>query len=178
MGLLEPTEGDFLINGISLNDKKNKEHYKAWQNNLSNVPQNIFLSDSSIMENIAFGQNYSNINKKEILNAIKKSKLDKFVDILPNGINTIIGENAKKLSGGQKQRIAIARCLYKKSNFIVLDEITSSLDSLTEKEVMNTIYSLDKENTILIVAHKLSTLKGCDRIYRMKDSRLILEQLS
>ena len=142
--------------------------------NIAHVPQSIFLSDTSIAENIAFGVTMNEIDFMRVKQAAKQANIDKYIDNLPEGYNTYVGERGVQLSGGQRQRIGIARALYKQANVIVFDEATSALDDETETSVMEAINSLNKELTVLIIAHRLSTLKGCDLIYKL-DQGVIVE---
>ena len=171
LGLLNPTSGMISIDGIDLHANR-----KAWQTNLGYVPQEVFLDDDSLKRNIAFGIKDRDIDSERIDRCIKQSQLTDFVDSLENGIETIIGERGSKISGGQKQRIGLARALYHSPKVLVLDEATSSLDSNTENEVMRSVYSLDKELTIVIVAHRLSTLEGVDNIVLLEKGKLITKK--
>lgn len=165
MGLVKPTEGDLLVDGVAID-----EHSAgAWQRNIAHVPQSIFLSDSSIKENIAFGIPINKIDFERVKCAAKQAHIDTLIDSWPDKYNTFVGERGIRLSGGQLQRIGVARALYKKANLIVLDEATSSLDLKTEEKIMNTIDGLDDDLTILIVAHRLSTLSKCDTIVEIKN---------
>ena len=128
------------------------------------MPQDIYLSDTSISENIAFGVLRDEVNIKQVEEAAKKAKLDDLIGSWKDGYETIIGERGVKLSGGQRQRIGIARALYKQADLLVFDEATNALDSNTEREVMSAINNLNKDLTILIIAHRLTTLKQCDLI--------------
>ena len=163
MGLLLPTNGYISIDGNHLNF----ESIRAWQNNISHVPQAIFLADSSIMENIAFGVPKEEIDFERIKHAAQKAKIHNDIISWEDGYYTQVGERGVRLSGGQRQRIGIARALYKRANFIVFDEATSALDDKTEKDVMDAIESLDKSLTIIIVAHRLTTLQNCDKIIKI-----------
>lgn len=163
LGLLDPSSGEIKIDNITLD----KNNIRAWQDNISHVPQSIFLSDSSITENIAFGIPLNEIDHDRIQEAAEKSCITSFINNLPDKFNTIVGERGVRLSGGQKQRIGIARALYKKTKLIVFDEATSSLDSETEAEVMGEITNLDHDITLLIIAHRVSTLKNCDFIVKL-----------
>ena len=163
MSLNIPTKGKLLVDGVEI---KRSNKY-AWRKHIALVPQNIFLSDASIKENIALGSKISEINTKKVQSCIKKAQLDSFIKSLPDGIETNVGENGAKISGGQKQRLGIARALYKNSSVLILDEATSALDHETEKAVMNSIEKLDSNITLLIIAHRLSTLKNCDFIVKI-----------
>jgi len=168
MGLLSPTSGDMYIDDIKI-DLKNA---KLWQRHLAHVPQFIYLSDTSVLENIAFGIPYENINSEKVKNVAIKAHIDSTISNLEFGYKTVIGERGIKLSGGQRQRIGIARALYKNANVIVFDEATSALDTDTENSIMNSIGALDSNLTILIVAHRVSTLKNCDLIVELDDGKI------
>jgi ATP-binding cassette subfamily B protein len=169
--LLDPIKGNIIVDGITL-DKFNR---KSWQRKISYVSQSIFLNDSTIKENIAFGEEHSQINMDKVVEAATLSQLKSSIDSLPDGYDTIIGETGVKLSGGQRQRLAIARALYKDSSLLILDEATSALDTATETEVMESIMSLDKSITMFIIAHRITTLKDCDTIVELKEGRVIYQ---
>ena len=138
----------------------------GWQKNIGYVPQQIYLSDASIASNIAFGLDFNDINKNSIERASKIANLHEFViNELPDGYNTIIGERGVRLSGGQRQRIGIARALYHDPQLLLLDEATSALDNYTEELIMDSIDKLKNKITIIIVAHRLSTVKNCDKVF-------------
>ena len=168
-GLLDPTEGKILIDGTEVN-LKNK---KNWQKNIAIVPQNIFLHDKSLLENIAIAVNLSEIDIERVKKCANLAKIDTFIQKLPNNYYEEVGEKGVRLSGGQKQRIGIARAMYHNPSVLVLDEATSALDSATEKNVMEAVYLLKGEITIIIIAHRLSPLNGVDRIYHLESGRLI-----
>ena len=173
MGLLKPSVGRILVDNININDKDNPNRLIRWRLSISHVPQNIFLSDSTIAENIAFGVDKKNISMNDVINASIKAQLHEFVESKPEGYNTIIGERGIKLSGGQRQRIGIARALYKKTEILVLDEATSALDNETEIEFINSLRNLNKELTIISIAHRKSTLQNCDRVIEIKKGKII-----
>ena len=150
----------------------NQENIKSWQSKISHVPQKIYLIDGSISENIAYGVEKSAINLNLVERAAKQALVDDFVSQLPEKYETNVGENGILLSGGQRQRIGIARALYKESEVIILDEATSALDNKTEERIMESINLLDKTKTILIIAHRLTTLKKCSKIIKIKDGRI------
>jgi len=160
MGLLPPTDGELLIDNQPVNDKNRR----AWQVRIAHVPQNIYLSDCSIEENIAFSVPKDQIDHQLVKKVTEQAQMTEVIEQLRDGYQTIVGEHGIRLSGGQRQRIGIARALYKKANVIVLDEATSSLDNETEQAVMQAIEGLGRELTILIIAHRLTTLRGCDQI--------------
>ena len=168
MGLLEPTKGSILIDGITLDN-----YSKAtWQRNIAHVPQSIFLSDSSIKENIAFGVPVEKIDTVKLKSAAEQAQIGSLIETWPNAYNTLVGERGVRLSGGQLQRIGIARALYKSASVIVFDEATSSLDKKTEDLMMNTIDGFDKNLTILIITHRPDTLRNCDQIVEMENSKV------
>lgn len=169
MGLFTPIGGKMLVDGVKI-DEQNRQ---AWQKHIAHVPQSIYLSDASITENIAFGMPKEYIDFERVQSASKKAHLHHFIEELPNGYETYVGERGVQLSGGQRQRIGIARALYKQADVIIFDEATSALDDTTEKIVMEAINSLDENLTILMIAHRLSTLKDCDVIYRLSHGRII-----
>jgi len=142
------------------------------------VPQSIFLIDDSILKNIAFGEKENEINKQRFKESADKAQLSEFIDNLEFKENTIVGENGTKLSGGQKQRIGIARALYKNFDIIIFDESTNALDSVTEDKVISALDKLTPEKTLVIITHKLSTIKNCDLIYEFKDGKITPESLN
>ena len=166
--LLIPDSGSIKIDNKSLD----KVSFNQWQNKVSYVSQAIFLNDNTIAENIAFGEIKSDINMERVKMCAHKSQLANAIEKLPHKYNTVIGEKGTKLSGGQKQRLAIARALYRESTFLILDEATSALDHETEKLVMDSIMGLDKDITILIIAHRTTTLAGCDIITELKNGEI------
>ena len=168
-GLIFPNSGKILIDGNNLTEQ-NKQ---LWQQNISLVSQSIFLSDSSIAENIAFGVPKNEIDNNKIKIALEKSQLIDFVDKLPNGPNTFIGERGVQLSGGQRQRVAIARSLYSESKLLIFDEATSSLDGITEEAVINSIKNIQHTKTVVIVAHRLASVKNCDVIYFIENGKVV-----
>ncbi len=168
-GLILPDSGEILIDKKKI-DKNNK---MSWQKNVSLVSQSIYLADTSIKENIAFGIPLSEIDNEKILSTIEMSQLKDFVNQLPNGINTMIGERGVQLSGGQRQRIGIARSLYADSNLIIFDEATSSLDGLTEEAVIKSINNIQNIKTVVIVAHRLASVKNCHIIYFIDKGKIV-----
>jgi len=163
MGLLRPTSGDILVDGIALKEGS----LRSWQNRIAHVPQNIFLSDGTIEENIAFGSPSADIDHQLSQMATEQAQLSDFINSLPNRLSTIVGEGGLKLSGGQRQRIGIARAIYKKADVIIFDEATSALDAETESAVIKSINGLSKDLTIIMVAHRITTLKDCSRIIKL-----------
>jgi ABC-type multidrug transport system fused ATPase/permease subunit len=167
VGLLTPDSGKIMVDNIDIH-----KNPTSWQKELGYVPQKIFLSDSTIIENIAFGIPQKNISIEKVNKALFSAQLHDFVKSLPSGLYTKVGEAGVQLSGGQRQRIGIARALYENPEILVLDEATSSLDTKTEMELMKSIDLLKGKKTILIIAHRLNSLKGCDDIYEIKDGEI------
>ncbi len=163
MGLLPPTEGTMQVDGVAITP----QNHRAWQANIAHVPQAIFLSDSTIAENIAFGVPANQIDRARLRAAAEKAQIAQTIDTWDKQYETMVGERGVRLSGGQRQRIGIARALYKQANVIVFDEATSALDNETEQAVMQAIYNLGGELTILIVAHRLTTLQNCSQIVEL-----------
>jgi len=160
MGLLEPTEGRILIDGAPLTHK----NLRAWQKNIAHVPQAIYLSDSTLAENIAFGLPEEKIDMTRVRKAACQAQIADFIESSPKGYQALVGERGIRLSGGQRQRIGIARAIYKQAQVLVFDEATSALDYETEDAVMQSIESLSADLTILMIAHRTSTLKNCEQI--------------
>lgn len=169
LGLLEPQKGQLLVDGKSIT----RENCAMWQKNIGYVPQNIYLSDDTVASNIAFGVPKEEIIQADVERAARIANLHDFVcSDLPQGYNTHVGERGVRLSGGQRQRIGIARALYRKPQILVLDEATSALDNLTERAVMDAVHNLSHQITIVIVAHRLSTVKECNIIFFFDKGRL------
>lgn len=167
MGLLVPTQGRILVDGRDLHDSHHSERLAAWRASIAHVPQNIFLSDSSIAENIAFGIPKGQIDQVLVRQVALQAQIAGFIESSPLGYDTFVGERGVRLSGGQRQRIGIARALYKQANVIVLDEATSALDTATEEQVMNALEGLSRKITIVMIAHRLSTLGRCNRVFEL-----------
>ena len=169
LGLLEAQKGTLEIDGKIIN----KQNTQSWQRSIGYVPQNIYLSDDTVAANIAFGQDPGDIDKEKIQKASKIASLHDFViHELPNKYETTIGERGVRLSGGQRQRIGIARALYFNPQVLILDEATSALDNITEKHVMDAVNNLGKNKTIILIAHRLSTVKNCDKIFLFEKGEL------
>ena len=163
MGLLPPTNGKLMIDKQPINS----QNRRAWQAHIAHVPQNIYLSDSTIEENIAFGIAKEQIDHQRVKKAAQQAQIAELIEEWEEGYQTFVGERGIRLSGGQRQRIGIARALYKKANVLIFDEATSALDNETEWEVMKAIEEIGEEITVLIIAHRLTTLKGCDKIVKL-----------
>ena len=164
MSLLFPNKGELLADGVEISEV----NCRNWQSKITHVPQSIFLTDGTLAENIAFGIPVKDIDFERVKYAIDKSLLANLVDDWPDSYNTCIGERGIRISGGQRQRIGIARIFYRKSfEVLVLDEATSSLDSETEAQIMKNIFNIERDITIIIIAHRVTTLKFCEKIYQI-----------
>lgn len=162
LGLLKPNSGEILVDGVNI-----EMNLPTWQKKIGYVPQFIFLLDDSIRANVAFGRAASKIDDARVKECLKTAQILDFVESLPQGINSLIGENGIRLSGGQRQRIGIARALYHNPEVLVLDEATSSLDNDTEKAFIDALKTLHGKLTIIIVAHRMTTVQNCDRIIKL-----------
>ena len=169
LGLLKPQKGTILADGQPLEG----ETLQRWQQGIAHVPQSIFLTDSTISENIAFGIPKPQIDFKRVVRAAQLAQIDDYIKQLPSGYETYVGERGVRLSGGQRQRIGIARALYQQATVIVFDEATSALDNATEKEVMSAIDGLSHQFTVILIAHRLSTVRRCDIIFELNFGRLM-----
>ena len=163
MGLLSPSEGKVKVDQVTLKNKNKR----SWQAHISNVPQHIYLSDGTIEENIAFGLPSNEIDHQRVLEAAKKAQLSDLIENWEKGYQTLVGERGTRLSGGQRQRVGLARAFYKQTDVLILDEATSALDDETELAVMESIESFDEELTVVIIAHRITTLKSCDMIIKL-----------
>jgi ABC-type multidrug transport system fused ATPase/permease subunit len=173
LGLLTPNAGTVEVDGVDI-----ETDLRGWQDQIGYVPQSIFLTDDTLRRNVAFGLPDDRIDDAAVQRAIHAAQLEQFVKDLPLGLDTIVGERGVRLSGGQRQRIGIARALYHDPPVLVLDEATSSLDTATERGVMRSVRALHGDKTVLIVAHRLSTVEHCDRLYRLEHGRLTEETTS
>ena len=171
LGLLQPQKGSISVNGLPLEG----DRLQQWQQSIAHVPQNIFLSDGTISENIAFGIPKSQINFDQVRKAARLAQIEDFIDNLPAAYETYVGERGIRLSGGQRQRIGIARALYKDASIVVFDEATSALDNATEKEVMSAIEGLSGKFTIILIAHRLTTVEHCDLILELDHGQLVAQ---
>ena len=168
LGLLIPQEGELLIDETKINS----DNIKNWQKEIGYVSQQIYLSDDTIANNIAFGIPFKEINWIKLYKATKIACVDEFVSKLEDKYLTIVGERGVKLSGGQRQRIGLGRALYKSPSILVLDEATSALDNVTEKLVMKNIYQDSNNITLIIIAHRISTIENCDKIFVLKNGKI------
>ena len=167
LGLLETDSGFIRADGIDI-----QQNIRGWQNQIGYVPQSIYLTDDTLRRNIAFGLPSDEIDDVAINKAIEAAQLSEFVNLLPEGLETRVGERGVRLSGGQRQRIGIARALYHNPSILVLDEATSALDSITEKGVMESVSALQGSKTIIMVAHRLSTIEKCDEVYNLLNGEI------
>jgi ATP-binding cassette, subfamily B, bacterial PglK len=166
LGLLTPEAGRVEVDGEDI-----QSNLRGWQNQIGYVPQAIFLTDDSLRRNIAFGLPAGQIDEVAVWRSLRAAQLDEFVRSLPQGLETVVGERGVRLSGGQRQRIGIARALYHDPALLVMDEATSSLDTDTERGVMEAVRALSRDKTVVIVAHRLSTIENCDRLFRIEEGR-------
>jgi len=168
LGLLQPLNGEITVDGININS-----NLRRWQDQIGYIPQSIYLIDDTITRNVAFGISDKDINIDKVIFALKAAQLYEFIDNLPNKLETFVGERGVRMSGGQRQRIGIARALYHDPQVLVLDEATSALDTETEKDVMDAVNALQGNKTLIIVAHRLSTIEKCDRIFQLKKGQIV-----
>ena len=174
MGLLRPSKGYILVDGIDIN-KDGYNFMAAWRSLVSHVPQNIYLADGSIVDNIAFGIPAEEVDHDRLRLAASQAQIAKFIESTPDGYSTFVGERGIRLSGGQRQRLGIARALYKQSKVLIMDEATSALDDNTEQGVMDAIDQLDRSLTVVMIAHRLSTVAKCDRVIRLDHGRIVAD---
>jgi ABC-type multidrug transport system fused ATPase/permease subunit len=177
MGLLEPTAGQLLVDGCDIHDLRHPERLAAWRSAIAHVPQSIYLADSSIAENIAFGIPNKRIDMQRVRDAARQAQIAGFIESSSDSYASFVGERGIRLSGGQRQRIGIARALYKCATVLVFDEATSALDNETEQAVMEAIDGLSKELTIVMIAHRLSTVKRCDRVIRIVNGVAVVDRI-
>ena len=170
LGLLAPSEGQLLVKGLDLHETPGL--VAAWQRQVAHVPQQIYLSDSSFAANIAFGMPAEQIDSQRVRQAAEQARIAELIESSTDGYSTVVGERGVRLSGGQRQRIGIARALYRQAELLVLDEATSALDNRTEAEVMEAIDSLDRNITVILIAHRLTTVQRCDRIVLLEQGRI------
>ena len=175
MGLLSPTYGKLMVDGLILDIETQPELVSAWRSSIAHVPQVIYMADSSIAENIAFGHPRDGIDIERVKLAAKQARISDFIESKPQSYESFVGERGVQLSGGQRQRIGIARALYKQSQILVFDEATSALDESTESQVMDTIENLSEALTVIIIAHRTSTLRKCDRVIKIDNGKIVAD---
>ncbi|MBD5496720.1 MAG: ABC transporter ATP-binding protein [Lachnospiraceae bacterium] len=171
LGLLKPEEGKITADGVDV-----QEHYREWLKNIGYIPQMIALLNADIRKNIAYGVKEEDIDEDKLRHAIEEAQLDSFVDGLPDGDRTGIGERGIRISGGQRQRIGIARALYEDPEVLILDEATSALDNDTEAAIMESINRLHGRKTLIIIAHRLQTIEKCDMVFRVENGKIVKER--
>jgi ATP-binding cassette, subfamily B, bacterial PglK len=170
LGLLEPQEGRILVDGVPI-----ASHLRGWQREIGYIPQEIYLTDDTLRRNVAFGLADDEIDEAAVWTAITTAQLRTLAEELPEGLDTVIGERGVRLSGGQRQRIGIARALYHQPSVLVMDEATSALDNETERFVVEALERLRGQRTVIVIAHRLTTVRRCDRLFFLKGGRLIGE---
>ena len=175
LGLLEVKSGNLIIDGKIINNKNYFNNLIVWRGNISHVPQNIYLTDNSILENIVFSTPENKINDYRLSKALQESDLNEFINKIPMGLNTIVGEKGMQISGGQRQRIAIARALYKDPKVLILDEATSALDSKTKNRILDRLLK-DIELTVIMITHDLEIANKCKFVYRLDKGRIYNEK--
>jgi len=171
MGLINPVEGRFLIDGKPIS----KNEVRAWQRTIAHVPQSIFLADATIAQNIALGVPPAEVNMERVRHAAAQAHIAEFIEAHPDGYSAVVGERGVRLSGGQRQRIGIARALYKEADVLVFDEATSALDNTTEQAVMDAIQGLGQHLTIILIAHRLTSVRACDTIFELEGGRVVTQ---
>ena len=169
LGLYRPCEGSLCIDGIPVTDQE----LPAWQANCSFVPQSVRLTSGSVRDNVAFGQDSGEIDDNRVWSSLEAAQFDDVVAGMPYGLYTMVGEDGAKLSGGQRQRLALARAFYRDAKVLVLDEATSALDNKTEQDVMEALDIVGRRCTTVVIAHRLSTVKKCDRIYEIENGMIV-----
>lgn len=167
LGLLKPKNGKVLVDGTDI-----ETNMKSWNMQVGYIPQNIFMLDGNIRENVAFGVPCKDIDDEKVWDALRDAALDIFVKNLPKGLDTELGERGLRLSGGQRQRIGIARALYPNPSVLFFDEATSALDNETEAAIMDSIHHLQGKKTIIMIAHRLTTIENCDVVYRVENGKI------
>lgn len=171
LGLLEPQAGQVLVDGVDV-----LNNYGSWLSHIGYIPQMIYMLDDSIRANVGFGFATDEIDDEKVWKALEEAQLKEFVEKLPDGIDTVIGERGMRVSGGQRQRIGIARALYENPPILIFDEATSALDNETEAAIMESINGLHGKKTMVIIAHRLTTIEGCDRVYRVSEGKILRER--
>jgi ABC-type multidrug transport system fused ATPase/permease subunit len=167
LGLLVPQQGQVLADGVDI-----QEDYEGWLDHIGYIPQMIFMLDDTIRANVAFGIPKEEVDEEQVWRALEEAQLKTFVQSLPDGLDTTIGERGVRLSGGQRQRIGIARALYKNPELLIFDEATSALDNETEAAIMESINALHGRKTLVIIAHRLTTIAECDIVYRVENGKI------
>jgi ATP-binding cassette subfamily C protein len=164
---LNPDSGDLLVDGENIHN-----NLRGWQSDIGYIPQQIFIFNETIRSNIALGIASEDIDDSCLQRVIKIAQLEKLIERLPTGLDTIVGENGIKLSGGERQRLGIARALYRDPDILIMDEATAALDNETEQEFINAINALSGQKTILIIAHRLTTIENCDIVFSLENGKV------
>jgi ATP-binding cassette subfamily C protein len=167
LALIDPTSGRLTVDGRDV-----ASAHRAWQRNIGYVAQSFYLLDDTLRRNIAFGVEADAVDEDRLRHVVRAARLDEVVASLPQGLDTVIGEGGTRLSGGERQRVAIARALYARPSVLILDEATAALDPLTEREVTDAIAAFRGTITMVVIAHRMSTVKGCDRLVMLRDGRV------
>ena len=167
LGLLKPEQGEVQVDAQDIFG-----NLSSWQRNIGYIPQHIFLADETLRANIAFGLPDKEMDEEQVWQAVRLAQLEELVAKLPKGLDTVIGERGTRLSGGQRQRVGIARALYHNPQVLVMDEATSALDNITEKQIIRAIEELKGDRTIIMIAHRLTTVENCDKIHFMRNGRI------
>ena len=170
LGLLDPTDGRIVVDGVDIRDG-----LSAWQQKIGYIPQHIFLTDDTVRRNVAFGREDDEIDDDAVWSALEAAQLRDLVEALPGGLDAEVGERGTRLSGGQRQRIGIARALYHRPEVLVMDEATSALDNQTERQFVEALDALHGGHTVIVIAHRLSTVRNCDTLFMLEDGRLVAE---
>jgi len=168
LGLLTPTEGQVLVDGVDI-----QERLPAWQRKIGYIPQSIYLTDDTVRGNVAFGMGENEVDDAKVWKALEAAQLRDLVESLPEGLDTFVGERGVRLSGGQRQRIGIARALFHNPEVLVMDEATSALDNQTERHIVEALEQLQGEHTLVVIAHRLSTVRNCDTLFMLDEGRLV-----
>lgn len=176
MSLLEPSSGNLLLDGKKIFDKRYPYRKLDWRKSIAHVPQNIFLNNTTIAENIALGYSLDEIDISKVKKAAKEANIEEYILKQPNNFFSLVGENGIKISGGQKQRIGLARALYKKLDIMVLDEATSALDFITEKKIMDSLFKLNPDLTVLVITHRENSIKSCSKVIEISENGVVLRQ--
>ena len=169
LGLLAPTRGEIRVDGISI-DEGNRKH---WRSQVAYVPQQIYLVDGSVADNIALGVAPAEVDAQRMEQAATEAGMRSFIDALPAGYRQEIGEHGRRLSGGERQRIGIARALYRQAPLLILDEATNALDGMTEREFLHTLATIRGRRTVILIAHRASTLRGCDLLVEFDGGEIV-----
>jgi len=168
LGLLTPTEGSIIVDGVDI-----QERLPAWQQKIGYIPQSIYLTDDTVRANVAFGMDEDDISDNAVWEALEAAQLRELIESMPEGLDTFVGERGVRLSGGQRQRIGIARALFHKPEILVMDEATSALDNQTERHIVEALDQLQGEHTMIVIAHRLSTVRNCDTLFMLEDGQLV-----